>query len=166
MKTLLFTLALVCISAFTYSQNPMSVGQSQFNIGLGLSDAGVPVYIGFDRAILPDLTIGAEASYRNYHEKWESNNYDHNIVGLSANLNYHFNSLFGIAPRWDVYAGANAGFYIWTSPDGYSGTRNSGLGLGAQIGTRYYFTNRVGINLEFGGGNAFTGGKLGLTFRL
>jgi len=40
------------------------------------------------------------------------------------------------------------------------------MGRGAQIGGRYYFTQKVGINLELGGGNAFSGGKIGLTFKL
>jgi len=40
------------------------------------------------------------------------------------------------------------------------------LGLGAQVGGRYYISNKVALNLEFGGGNAFSGGKFGLTFKL
>ena len=112
------------------------------------------------------MTIGAELSYRNYNENWQNNYYDHNIVGVSGNANYHFNTLFNIPSRWDLYAGANVGFYFWTSPNEYNGSHNSGLGIGGQIGGRYYFTNKLGVNLEFGGGNAFSGGKIGLTFVL
>jgi len=40
------------------------------------------------------------------------------------------------------------------------------LGIGGQIGGRYYFTEKFGVNLEFGGGNAYSGGKLGISIKL
>lgn len=166
MKKILLSLSFVLITTFTFSQSALYVGTSQLNVGLGLSDSGIPVYIGFDHSIFRDITLGAELSYRAYNENWQNNYYNHNIIGISGNANYHFNTLFGMSPRWDLYAGANVGFYVWTSPDGYTGNHSSSLGLGGQIGARYYFTNSFGINLEFGGGNAFNGGKLGLSFRL
>lgn len=166
MKKVIFSLSLLLITGFAFSQGPLYVGTSQLNVGFGLSNVGIPVYIGFDHAVSRDITLGAELSYRAYNENWNSNYYNHNIIGISGNLNYHFNRILGISPRWDFYAGPNVGFYMWTSPDGYTGNRSSRLGLGGQVGGRYYFTNSLGINLEFGGGNAFSGGKLGLSFRL
>lgn len=166
MRKLIISLSFIFIATVTFSQSPLYVGSSQLNLGVGLSDAGIPVYIGFDHSIARDLTIGAELSYRAYNERWNSDYYNHNIIGISGNMNYHFNTLFGISPRWDLYAGGNLGFYVWTSPDGYSGNRSSRLGLGAQLGMRYYFTNSIGLNIEVGGGNAFSGGKVGLSFRL
>ena len=74
--------------------------------------------------------------------------------------------MLNIPRDWDFYAGLNVGFVSWSSPKGYGGSYNSGLGLGAQVGGRYYFNRNVGINLEFGGGNEFSGGKIGLTFIL
>lgn len=166
MKKLIIALSFVLVSGFAFSQGPLYVGSSQLNLGLGLSDSGIPVYIGFDHSISRDVTLGAELSYRAYNENWQNTYYNHNIIGISGNANYHFNNLFRISQRWDLYAGGNIGFYVWTSPDGYTGNHSSGLGLGAQIGGRYYFTNSVGLNLEFGGGNAFSGGKIGLSIRL
>jgi hypothetical protein len=166
MKKLIISFTLVLITSFAFSQSPLYVGTSQLNLGVGLSDSGIPLYIGFDHSVARDITLGAELSYRAYNENWQNNYYNHNIIGISGNANYHFNTLFGISPRWDLYAGVNVGFYIWNSPDGYTGSRSSGLGLGGQLGMRYYFTNAIGLNLEFGGGNAFRGGKIGLSFRL
>ena len=68
--------------------------------------------------------------------------------------------------NWDFYAGLNLGFYAWTSPSDYPGDHTSGVGLGAQIGGRYYFSRTVGLNLELGGGTVTSGGKFGLTFKL
>ncbi|MDD4921110.1 MAG: hypothetical protein PHS30_01385 [Bacteroidales bacterium] len=166
MKKVIFAIAFVMIAGYSFSQSPLPVGRSQFNIGVGLSDMGTPFYLGIDHSVLPDVTIGGEFSYRAYRENWNSNYYNHNIMGFSGNGNYHFNSLLGIPKTWDFYAGLNLGFYVWTSPDTYEGSNSSGLGLGGQIGGRYYLSNKVGLNLEFGGGNAFSGGKIGLSLKL
>ena len=166
MKKLLLLSTFVLIAGFAFSQNPMPVGKSQLNLGVGLSGWGVPIYIGLDHGVHKNITIGAEVSFRSYNENWRNNRYRHNITGISGNANYHFNNALEISKKWDLYAGLNLGFYVWTSPDNYGGNNNSGLGLGAQIGTRYYLSNKVGLNIEFGGGNAFTGGKFGVTIKL
>jgi hypothetical protein len=166
MKKIIFGIAFAMFAGFTMAQNPIQIGKSQFNVGVGFSDMGTPIYIGADFGVLRDVTFGGELSYRDYHENWNNDGYDHNIMGLSGNGNYHFNRILGISQRWDFYAGLNLGFYIWTSPDAYEGSNSSGLGLGAQVGGRCYLSDRVGLNIEFGGGNAFSGGKLGLSFKL
>ncbi|PQJ81270.1 outer membrane beta-barrel protein [Polaribacter glomeratus] len=166
MKKFILVITLALVSMVSFGQNPLGVGSNQFNVGVGLSDWGVPIYVGLDHGISKDLTLGGEISYRSYNERYDNNKYDHSIMGFSGNLNYHFNSALNMSKEWDFYAGPNLGFYVWNSPDGYNGNRKSGLGLGAQLGFRYYLSNKVGLNLEFGGGNAFSGGKFGLTFKL
>lgn len=162
MKRITLTIVLIIIALFSFSQNPAPRGSNQLNFGVGFSGWGIPVYVGFDHAVHQDITLGAELSYRSYRE----NIYNHNIAGISGNINYHFNTILNIPSKWDLYAGANVGFFIWNSPNTYTGNNHSGLGIGGQIGTRYYLSNRVGLNLEFGGGNAFTGGKFGLTIKI
>jgi outer membrane immunogenic protein len=166
MKRVIILVAMVFTTAFLYSQSPLPLGKSQLNVGVGLSGWGVPFFLGFDHSVHNDITIGGEVSIRSYQENWHNNKYRHNIMGLSGNANYHFNTVLDIPTVWDFYAGLNLGFYVWSSPDGYQGSHNSGLGLGGQIGGRYYFSDKMGVNLEFGGGNAFSGGKVGLTFKL
>jgi hypothetical protein len=166
MKKQLLILSLLLFSSIMFAQSPISKGESQINAGIGLSSWGVPVYLGFDHGVHPDITIGGELSYRSYQDNYANVNYDHSVIGISGNGNYHFNRILEIPKKWDFYAGLNLGFYIWNSPDNYHGSHTSGLGLGAQIGGRYYFSDKIGLNLEFGGGNAFSGGKLGLTFKL
>lgn len=166
MKNLLLIVAFVCVSAFTFGQGSLSNGRNQLNLGVGLSGWGVPFYIGIDHAVSQDITIGGELSYRGYRENWHNDYYRHNITGISVNANYHFNRVLQIPAKWDFYLGPNIGFFVWSSPELYDGNHNSGLGLGAQIGGRYYLSNKVGLNLEFGGGNAFSGGKFGITIKL
>lgn len=168
-KNLIPCLVFALASSIAFSQSPLAKGKTQINVGVGLSEWGIPVYIGLDHGIHPDVTLGAELSYRSYKENWKNYNYTHRITGFSGNINYHFNTLLNIPQNWDFYTGANVGFYAWSTranPVRYEGSNSSGLGLGAQIGGRYYFSDKLGVNFEFGGGNAFSGGKLGLTIKL
>lgn len=165
-KNILLTIAFVFITLFSFSQNPSSSGSNQLNLGVGFSGWGIPVYIGLDHYITQDLSLGGELSYRSYHENWNNNTYNQSITGISANLNYHFSTILNLPSAWDLYAGANLGFFIWNTPNTYNGDNHSGLGFGGQIGTRYYLSNRLALNLEFGGGNAFSGGKFGITIKI
>jgi len=159
-----FYLALVILIGVTavFAQNPVAKGQTQLNVGLGLSGWGVPVYLGFDHGIHKDVTIGAEVSFRTINRKHYD---DKTVIGISGNVNYHFNHILSIPQDWDFYAGLNIGYYVVSDSDP-DDDYYSRLGIAAQIGGRYYFTNTVGVNLEFGGGNAFSGGKIGLSFKL
>jgi len=166
MKKLIILSALILAGHMTFAQYALSKGQAQFNAGLGFSSWGIPVYAGIDAGVHKDISVGGELSYRSYHDRHNEHRYDHGILGLSGNGNYHFNSLLNIPKQWDFYAGLNVGLYFWNSDDDYPGNRNSGLALGAQIGGRYYFTERFGLNLEVGGANSLSGGKFGVTITL
>jgi hypothetical protein len=167
MKKLIILAALLFITNLSFAQYALSKGESQLNAGLGFSSWGVPVYVGFDVGVHPDISVGGELSFRSYRERFRGDRYDHNIIGISGNGNYHFNTVLNIPEEWDFYAGLNLGFYIFTDDDDdYDGDNTSGLGLGAQVGGRYYFNDRFGVNLELGGGNAFGGGKFGITLKL
>ena len=166
MKKLLCMLSLVLVFGTAYSQSPLAGGKAQLNAGVGLTGWGVPFYLGLDFGVHRDISLGVEASFRSYNEKWNSDRYRHSILGFSGNANYHFNTLFDMSQKYDFYAGGNLGFYVWNSPDGYPGSRSSGLGFGGQVGGRIYFTPKVGLNVELGGGNAFSGGKVGVSIIL
>ena len=166
MRKQILTFIMIAATSAIFAQGPVSKGQSQINVGVGLSSWGVPVYLGFDYGVHPDVTLGAELSYRGYNEYYDKHDYHHSVTGISGNANYHFNTVLNIPSPWDFYAGLNLGFYNYNKDYEYKGHRNSGLGLGAQIGARYYFSNKFGVNLEFGGGNEFSGGKIGVTIKL
>lgn len=174
MKTNILSLFLL-ITTTSFSQKstekeggltPLSIGQNQLNAGVGLSSWGIPIYIGIDHCFNKDLTFGAEISYRQYHNHWGNYYYDESLFGIYVNGNYHFNNLLQIPSQWDLYAGLNLGFNMWTGNNKYSNSHSSGIGLGGQIGGRYYFSDKLGLNLEFGGGNAFSGGKFGISVKL
>lgn len=172
MKIITSICCVVFLSAFTslQAQAPLGKGNKQLNAGFGFSSWGVPVYVGMDFGVHPDVTIGPQVSFRSYSEKYRDINgnrigYSHSIFVLGFNGNYHFNSLLNISKEFDFYAGLTLGYYIWSSPSEYLGNRSSGLGLDAQIGGRYFFSDQWAINVEFGGGTA-SGGKIGITYKL
>jgi hypothetical protein len=158
MKKILLILSFLSIATLSQAQYALDKGKLQLNAGLGLSNWGLPVYVGLDYGVHKDISVGGEISFRNYSPRF----YSYNIIGISANGNYHFNYLLKIPKQWDLYAGLNLGFFVWT---GDVTQRGSPLGVGAQVGGRYYFTDKFGFNLELGGGNAFGGGKIGITYK-
>ncbi|MCE3295231.1 MAG: hypothetical protein K0R65_945 [Crocinitomicaceae bacterium] len=162
-KIILFTMLLV--SGLTYSQSMLGKGGKQLNAGFGMSSWGLPIYVGVDFGVHEDVSLGVEASFRSYRDRWGGIYYNHSVMGFSGNVNYHFNTLLKMPQEFDLYAGLNVGFYIWNSPSNYYGSHTSGLGYGGQIGFRYYFNSKFAINLEGGSGNAFSGGKLGITYK-
>jgi opacity protein-like surface antigen len=166
MKRILFIVVLLVAFGTFFAQNPIAEGQSQFNAGFGFSNSNVPVYLGFDHGVSRDITLGGEFSFNSYHDNYNHYEYDHSVIGISGNLNYHFNYVLDIPRDWDFYIGPNLGYYIWNSPNDYPGSHSDGIGFGAQIGWRYYFSEKFGINLEFGGGNTFSGGKFGISLKL
>lgn len=153
MRKFLAIVALAVISFGTANaQNPIPAGTKFLNVGLGFSNHGVPIGVGMDFGIGHDFSLGFDVTHRfnveDYHANW----------GAAFNANYHFNRILNIPSSFDFYAGANIGAKF--------GHDDSGLDLGLQVGGRYFFTNKFGINLQFGGGNNFSGGKVGVTFKL
>lgn len=143
------------------AQVPLGKGGAQLNAGFGFSGWGVPIYVGADFGVHHDITLGIEGSFRSYSDGWGN----YTVFGFLGNGNYHFNTVMDIPSNWDFYAGLNLGFYSWSTPEGYHGNHSSGLGLGLQVGGRYFFTPKFGINLEFDGGNTLSGGKIGISYR-
>jgi outer membrane immunogenic protein len=167
MKQLFLTIAFLSAVTLATAQGPLLKGKTQLNFGVGFSGYGIPLYVGLDIGVHKDITLGGELSFRTYNDNYNGDKYSHSIMGFSANGNYHFNTLMNIPSDWDFYAGLNLGFYTWTSPSDYPGaSHTSGLGLGAQIGGRYRFSETAAINLEIGGGSLVSGGKIGVTFKL
>lgn len=164
MKKTLLLVSFMIISFFAFSQEantmsgqtgqaPLAKGQKQINFGLGLDTDGLPVYVQFDFAIARNVTVspmvaligGSSESY----------------TTLGVHGDYHFNSLLDIPSDWDFYAGANLGFRFYMGQS----TGTSALHLGVQVGGRYYWNQKWGVNLEFGGGAGF-GGRIGVSRKL
>lgn len=126
----------------------------QFNLGVGLSNWGIPIYAGVDYWLTSDITLGLEASFR--YNLWSR----YAVIGGSVNGNYHFNQILSLPENLDAYAGISAGPYF--SLGGY--WSHLRVGFAGQIGGRYKINDRMWIHAELGGGS-FSGGKIGITIR-
>jgi hypothetical protein len=169
MRKVVVLCLLALVALVSNGQAPLGKGGSQLNAGFGFSGWGVPIYAGIDFGVHPDITVGPQASFRSYSERFRDANgtykFNHSIFVIGVTGNYHFNTLLNLPSEWNVYGGLTLGYYVWSSPSDYLGNRSSGIGLDAQIGARYFFSDKFGINLEFGGGTA-SGGKIGITYRM
>jgi outer membrane immunogenic protein len=148
--TLLLSAVLFSVTMFAQQSEgaaPLSAGQKQLNFGAGFSGHGIPTYIGLDIAVHNDITVGPVLKVV----------FDDNIyVAALGRGDYHFNRLLGIPSNWDFYAGAAVGVRFNDGVD---------LDLGLQVGGRYYWSEKWGINLEFGGGTGY-GTSLGVSMKL
>ena len=140
MKKLLFFLAVVISAA---SAN----GQAQKVLNLG--GLGTGLYGGIEFPVGKAITVGPLVN----------TDWDFNKFVIAAKGNYYFDNIFGLPAAWDVYAGANFGYRLDSSDK-----NDDGANWGAQIGGRWYWSEKWGINAEFGGGSGVTGG-VGVTMK-
>lgn len=159
-KLLLSAVALFAFGAA--SAQTLEKGGVQLNAGLGFSSWSTPVYLGADFGVSDVITLGVEGSYQSY----EVGGFKGSIIGAQGNANYHFGEAVGAGDKWDLYGGLNATYYTWGGDLNNSFVDSTSFGIGAQLGVRYFFSDNFGINLEGGGGNATSGGKIGVTFKL
>src|SRR5690606_38057462 len=112
-KIILTFFSIVLFIAETRAQNPLPKGQSQVNLGIGLNRYNIPVYLGFEKGVGKDISLGAEGSIQGNGGKNDKSS----VIGIFGNGNYHFNSVLNIPSDWDLYAGLNLGFYLFTNND-------------------------------------------------
>jgi hypothetical protein len=152
-------------SVISYGQAPLSPGKIQINGGLGLGSGVIPVFVGFDYGIQDQITAGAELSYWRESYRYLGGSFSLSVIGIGAHGNYHFGKVLDLDSNIDLYAGLNLGYYVVNSSNSFGGS-SSGLGLGGQLGGRYFFKDNLGVLVEFGGGTYISNGKVGLTFLL
>jgi outer membrane immunogenic protein len=143
------------------AQTTLKNDRFHLNAGMGavIVNYGRPsVFVGFDYMLTPALSLGAEYTFLSYYSHMRETQY-----GYMLNMNYHFNKLLKLHPRWDIYAGPileyEQRFNDW---DNSNLTHNRWV-LGLQVGAKYYINDRVALNLKTGAGNAMSVGTLGIS---
>jgi hypothetical protein len=139
---------MVVMATAIFAQSaPLSKGDKQLNFGLGFSGYGLPLYVGMDFAFHNDWTAGPVIDL----------NIDDDIsFGILGRVDYHWNRLLEIPSDWDFYLGAHLGTNIGNDVD---------FAWGLQLGGRWYWSDKWGLNLEFGGGSGY-GGTIGVSMKL
>ncbi len=92
----------------------------------------------------------------------------HATQAYMLGIHYHFNDLLKLNQKWDLYAGPvfelenvrtmHMGSHI--IPDAY--LRRV---WGANVGARYFLTDRLALNAKIGWGNIGSAGTLGLSVK-
>ena len=139
--TLICALIFTCIAANVFGQ-----ARSELNFGLIGANYEIPVH--------QDITIAPGAG----------TNFDLDWLTLSVKANYYFDNLFDLTDAaWDVYGGVGAGYSIYNGND----NKDSDFDMGLHVGGRWFWNDKWGLYLEFGGGSTqgATGG-LGVTVKL
>lgn len=149
---LLVTLSVFCTGIFAQGGGvaPLMKGDKQINFGVGFSTHGVPVYFDLDFAIHKDITLTPEL-----HAVFPFPGHSFR-GGFLFKADYHWNYLIGIPRNFDFYAGARVGLSFGDDlfPE-----------FGVQVGGRWYWSERWGMNAEFGFGTGF-GATFGLSYIL
>lgn len=172
MKNFILLATMMFLTIGVFAQSPLEVDRVQLNVGVGVTGWGVPVYFGLDYGIAKDFTLGGQISFQTDNDPYyyDNKNYNYNskAIGIGGNVNYHFNRVLHIPSKFDFYAGLSLTYFIWNYDDYNDNPHpdNTSLGLGLQVGGRYFFTKKFGVNLEFGGGTATSGAKIGVTFKI
>lgn len=171
MKKALILVAVLAITTLSFGQR-IQQGEAQLNAGVGFNSGGwdIPIYVGFDYGVHPDITVGGILSYVTSDYKYGNGKKNKGTwLSIGARGDYHFNTILEIPNDWDFYAGLTLSYNSFSYNDewieGYNGYDDSGIGLAAQVGGRYYFNDQWAINLEFGGGNIASGGKIGISYK-
>ncbi len=142
MKKLLTIIALVGIM-FLGSNLANAQAQKYLNIG----GAGTGLYASIEFPVSSVITVAPQIS----------TNYNLNTLVFSGKGNFYFDDLFELDNEWDVYAGANLGWRVETG--------NDGVYFGLQVGARWFWSDKWGVNVEFGGGTGVLGG-VGVTMKM
>lgn len=120
---------------------------------LNFGGIGTGLYAGIEFPVASAITVGP-AVYTNW---------DFNYWVIAGKGNFYFDDLFGLPAAWDIYAGANVGYRLdGSDKKDYDG---DGFNWGAQVGARWFWSEKWGLNFEFGGGSGVNGG-LGVTMKM
>jgi len=104
----------------------------------------LPIYAGADVAVHRDVTVGGTAFVSTSGASF----------GLLGRADYHWNRLFDVPREFDIYLGGGVLF------------EGTGLYPRLHLGGRWFWTERLGLNLELGGALRDARALLGLTVKI
>jgi len=137
---MLMVFAGVAVSAQAYTGK----GDQKVNLGLNAWGYGTGITATYDYGLNQLISVGAGANA--YFDGYKDNNKD-NRVFIFGRVNFHLNEALELPEKLDIYPGVDLGVL------------GRDFGIGAHIGARYFFTEKVGVFAEVG-----NNGSLGVSF--
>ncbi|MCQ4141082.1 MULTISPECIES: DUF6646 family protein [Chryseobacterium] len=146
MKKLFFMFVLMLAGTFVNAQAWTGKGDQKINAGLSAWGYGTGITGTYDYGLNKLISVGAGLNI--YFDNYKDND-DKNRAFVFGRINFHLKDALQLPEKLDIYPGADVGVV------------GSNFGLGAHIGARYFFTERIGVFAEVG-----NNGSLGVSINL
>lgn len=146
MKKLVFMLMLIFAGTTISAQAWTGKGDQKINAGLSAWGYGTGITGTYDYGLNQLISVGA--GINGYFSNYKDNDND-NSVFIFGRLNFHLKDALQLPEKLDIYPGIDVGVV------------GRDFGLGAHIGARYFFTERIGVFAEVG-----NNGSLGVSINL
>ncbi|KAB1229876.1 DUF6646 family protein [Chryseobacterium viscerum] len=146
MKKLFFMVMIFFFGAMANAQAWTGKGDQKVQLGLSAWGYGTGVTGTYDYGLNKLISVGA--GINGYFSNYKNNDKD-NRVFVFGRLNFHLQEALNLPSKWDVYPGVDLGVL------------GKDFGIGAHIGARYFFTEKIGVFAEVG-----NNGSLGVSFNL
>ncbi len=146
MKKLVFMVMIFFFGVTAHAQAWTGKGDQKIQLGLSAWGYGTGITGTYDYGLNKLLSVGA--GLNGYFSNYKNNDKD-NRVFVFGRLNFHLQDALNLPPKLDIYPGVDVGVV------------GKDFGIGAHIGARYFFTERIGVFAEVG-----NNGSLGVSFNL
>ncbi len=146
MKKFLIAGVLLIFSNYSFAQAWNGNGDQKVQIGLSAWGNGTGITGTYDYGVGNILSVGGGANI--YFDNYKDNDKGNNFF-IFGRLNAHLQDVLGIDDQWDIYPGIDVGVIGNT------------FGLGAHIGARYFFNDKLGAFVEIG-----NNGSIGVSINL
>lgn len=146
MKKLFFMFVLLLAGTFANAQAWTGKGDQKINAGLSAWGYGTGITGTYDYGLNKLISVGAGLNI--YFDNYKNND-DKNRAFVFGRINFHLKDALQLPEKLDIYPGADVGVV------------GNSFGLGAHIGARYFFTERIGVFAEVG-----NNGSLGVSINL
>ncbi|SDQ47843.1 hypothetical protein SAMN05421664_1751 [Chryseobacterium soldanellicola] len=146
MKKLVFMFTLIFFGATANAQAWTGKGDQKIQLGLSAWGYGTGVTGTYDYGLNKLISVGAGLNA--YFGDYKDNDND-NRVFIFGRLNFHLKDALQLPEKLDIYPGVDVGVL------------GKDFGIGAHIGARYFFTDKIGVFAEVG-----NNGSLGVSFNL
>lgn len=146
MKKLFFVLMMAFLGTTANAQAYTGKGDQKIQLGLSAWGYGTGVTGTYDYGLNKLVSVGAGLNA--YFGDYKDNDKD-NRVFVFGRVNFHLQEALDLPTKWDIYPGVDVGVL------------GKDFGIGAHIGARYFFTEKVGVFAEVG-----NNGSIGVSFNL
>lgn len=146
MKKLVFMCMVIFLGVNANAQAWTGKGDQKVQLGFSAWGYGTGVTGTYDYGLNKFLSVGA--GLNGYFGSYKNDDRD-NRVFVFGRLNFHLKEALDLPEKLDIYPGVDLGVL------------GKDFGIGAHIGARYFFTNKIGVFAEVG-----NNGSIGVSINL